>query len=64
MHPMLQILNGWYKEAVALHGDNWHQIEQYVKNKMASLSEADRAAMKKSAEGAWTSETHGIKISH
>ena len=65
MRPaMLKMLNGWCKEAAALHGDNWRQIEQYLKDKVASLSEAERAAFEKELEGAWAPETHGIKISH
>lgn len=40
---MLSIIQGWFREAVALHGDDWPKIERYVAEKMSNISKAERS---------------------
>jgi predicted NAD-dependent protein-ADP-ribosyltransferase YbiA (DUF1768 family) len=43
---MLEEIQQWFKEAVALHGDDWPSIEQYVKGKMAHFTPAQQARLR------------------
>jgi hypothetical protein len=42
---MLELIQGWYREAAALYGDDWPRIEAYVAQKMSGISQADRAKL-------------------
>jgi len=42
---MLEKIEEWYREAAALHGDDWPNIENYVARKMASISSADHTQL-------------------
>jgi len=44
---MLEKIQQWYLEAAALHGDDWHKIENYVARKIASIGQADHAQLLK-----------------
>ncbi|HJT42329.1 MAG TPA: hypothetical protein VJ750_02395 [Rhizomicrobium sp.] len=39
---MLERIQQWYREAAALHGDDWPSIQQYVIQKMTEISRLDR----------------------
>ena len=42
---MLDKIEEWYREAAALHGDDWPNIENYVTRKIATISPGDRRQM-------------------
>jgi hypothetical protein len=42
---MLEKIQEWYREAAALHGDDWPNIESYVARKMAAISSADHVQL-------------------
>lgn len=42
---MLEIVQGWYREAVALYGDDWPRIEAHVALKLSGISQIDRAKL-------------------
>lgn len=43
---MLEEIQQWFQEAVALHGDDWPRIEQYVNAKMAHFTPAEQAQLR------------------
>jgi uncharacterized membrane protein YgcG len=42
---MLERVQTWYREAVDLYGDDWPRIERHVADKLATVSQADRARL-------------------
>ena len=42
---MLDKIQLWFREAAALHGDDWPKIEQYVAQRLSGLSPADRSSI-------------------
>lgn len=42
---MLDKMQRWYQEAVAVYGDDWPNIERYVHQKVSDLSQGDRARL-------------------
>ena len=42
---MLEKIQEWYREAAALHGDDWQNIESYVARKIEAISSADHASL-------------------
>jgi hypothetical protein len=42
---MLDKIQRWYEEAVAIYGDDWPKIERYVHQKLSDLSQGERARL-------------------
>ncbi len=42
---MLEKIQLWLGEAVALYGDDWPRIEHYIDQKMSDISAADRVRL-------------------
>jgi hypothetical protein len=42
---MLEKIQLWYVEAVALFGDDWPRIEQYVNAKLSDVGHTDRVRL-------------------
>ena len=42
---MLDKIQRWYQEAVAVYGDDWPKIERYVHQKVSHLSQGDQARL-------------------
>ena len=42
---MLDKIQRWYREAAAVYGDDWPNIERYVHQKLSDLSQGDRVRL-------------------
>ena len=42
---MLEKIQLWYVEAVALYGDDWPSIERFVNRKISEISQTDRVRL-------------------
>jgi hypothetical protein len=43
--PLIAMLDGWVREAVACHGDNWTAVMAALEEKLEGLGTEQRAAL-------------------
>jgi hypothetical protein len=64
MPAMIPKLQSWCLEAASLFGDDWPQVREYVKSKLAALSDAERETLNREAALTFTTEVRGERTPH